>query len=64
MNRETMRALVKTKPTVGYEYKTDWPIRQPGESLTVSVKLLTIIGFAENVVVNNSKQEKTNVWSK
>ena len=31
MDRETMRALVKTEPTIGYEYKTDWPIRQPGE---------------------------------
>ena len=36
MNRETMRALVKTEPTVGYEYKTDWPIRQPGECATVN----------------------------
>ena len=26
-----MRALVKTEPTIGYEYKTEWPIRQPGE---------------------------------
>ena len=31
MNRETMRALVKTEPTIGYEFKTEWPIRQPGE---------------------------------
>ena len=31
-----MRALVKTEPTVGYDYKTDWPIQQPGECETVN----------------------------
>ena len=31
-----MRALVKTEPTIGYEYKTNWPIRQPGECATVN----------------------------
>ena len=36
MKRETMRALVKTEPTIGYEYKTNWPIRQPGECATVN----------------------------
>ena len=57
MNRETMRALVKTEPTVGYEYKTNWPVRQPGECATVKY-------FADNVAVNDFPKETMNVWFK
>ena len=54
-----MRALVKTEPTVGYEYKTNWPIRQPGECATVKC-----CRFHWKWSVNDLPKEMTNVWSK
>ncbi len=41
---QTMKALVKTQPTISYEYK-DFPVPQPGkEDLLVKVSKIALCG--------------------